>query len=155
MSESVSGRYECSLESVGQPVWSIRPFYANPKLVTLFMILCESHNVMILMEEFERHRKDVSKMTSHRNSVFADTIVWITISFCTLYHISTLGLSVYSIQIDINETQSEVTRSEHHSTFNQTHNHSMGANMSTHTWTHTKDDDDHHDTSNKTAISEH
>ena len=48
-------------------------FVRMQNLVTIFVILCESRNVMT--EEFECHRKDVTKMTSHRNSVSADTIL--------------------------------------------------------------------------------
>ena len=43
-------------------------------LVTLFVILREARNVMIMLLEFEHHRKDITKMMSHRNSVFADTL---------------------------------------------------------------------------------
>ena len=44
-------------------------------LVTIFVILCKSRKVMIMMSEFERQRKDVIKMMFHTNYVFADTII--------------------------------------------------------------------------------
>ena len=54
------------------PIRSIRHFYANQKLVTIVMIMCESRNVMIIAKEFERHKNDVTQKLCLQELLFPE-----------------------------------------------------------------------------------
>ena len=62
------------------PIWSIRPFYANPKFEILFVILCETRKNLNITEK-------TSQKWRYIETVFADSIIlWISITLHYLHY---------------------------------------------------------------------
>ena len=78
------------------PMWSIRPFYPNPKFGNTFVILCESRNVMIMAKKLDITEK-TSQKWRHIETMFADTIIlWITIYVTTQKQDANFALSIHA-----------------------------------------------------------